>query len=157
MFVSSNNKKYSTFFLFFLLFLFTSCSPSIGEDEIEERDGVFFRKGRTQPYTGSVIEKFDNGKKHYENHYKDGTQNGKWLYWDENGEKTSEHIYQNGELLGKWSFNFSYFENGDKERQETYRDNKLDGLLIQWFENGQKEREANYSSGKLDGELITWY
>ena len=73
-------------------------------NEIEERSGLVYRKGRVNPYTGSVIEKFHSGQKHYEKHYKDGMPNGKWLYWDEYGKKTWEHIYDNGKLLGKWSF-----------------------------------------------------
>ena len=40
-------------------------------------------------------------------------------------------------------------ENGQKERETTFRDGKRDGLSIWWHKNGQKEEEATYKAGIL--------
>ena len=43
-------------------------------------------------------------------------------------------------------------ENGQKEKEGTYKDGKLDGKWTTWYENGQKEYEGTYKNGELDGK-----
>jgi len=38
-------------------------------------------------------------------------------------------------------------ENGQKERETTFRDGKRDGLLTDWRKNGQKDRETTVKDG----------
>ena len=55
-----------------------------------------------------------------------------------------------------------YYENGQKNSEETYKDGKLDGLWTWWYANGQKFYEDIYKDGELieskkwdrDGNLI---
>ena len=43
-----------------------------------------------------------------------------------------------------------WFENGQKEAEANFKDDKLDdGLQLMWHENGQKKSEENYKHGKL--------
>ena len=37
----------------------------------------------------------------------------------------------------------SYYENGQKETEGTFKDGKENGLFIEWYENGQKKEEEN--------------
>ena len=37
-----------------------------------------------------------------------------------------------------------YYENGQKELVETYKDGKEDGKWTYWYENGQKEWETTF-------------
>ena len=97
MLVPSNIQNNTVLSLIFFLALIVGCTKSIDEHEIEERAGLVYRKGEANPYTGNVIKKFENGDKHYENHYKDGVPNGKWVYWDKYGEKTEEGEKKDGE------------------------------------------------------------
>ena len=44
-----------------------------------------------------------------------------------------------------------YFENGQLEIEENYKDGKEDGTVTWWYENGQIKSEGNYK----DGECIS--
>ena len=48
-------------------------------------------------------------------------------------------------------------ENGQKEKEATYKDGKQDGLATTWYENGQKWSEATYKDGKVEGLATTWH
>ena len=50
-----------------------------------------------------------------------------------------------------------YYENGQKEKEGTYKDGKKDGLWTYWNENGQKKSEVTYKNGELDGLWISWF
>jgi len=42
------------------------------------------------------------------------------------------------------------YKNGQKEREGSYKNGKLDGKLIEWFQfNGEIKREENYKNGKI--------
>ena len=47
---------------------------------------------------------------------------------------------------------FRLFNNGQKMREENYKDGKPDGLHVGWHENGQKGGEANFKDGKMISE-----
>ena len=57
-----------------------------------------------------------------------------------------EQINQLDGLKTEW------YENGQKKREETYKDGKPDGLWTWWYENGQKKCEGTYR----DGEIISY-
>ena len=46
----------------------------------------------------------------------------------------------------------SYYENGQKRDELTYKDGTFDGLYSNWYENGQKMYENTYDDGKLISE-----
>ena len=50
-----------------------------------------------------------------------------------------------------------FYKNGQKQREQTYKEGKLDGLDTSWYENGQKQSEGNYKEGKVDGLYTSWY
>ena len=45
----------------------------------------------------------------------------------------------------------SFYANGQKRQEATYKDGKYDGLWSWWYENGQKSREENYENGNENG------
>jgi len=69
---------------------------------------------------------FSNG---VEGNYKDGHEDGNWVYYDSTGKKNLELNFKNKKLHGSW---------------------------IQWYENEQKRFERSYKNGKKDGKW-TWY
>ena len=46
---------------------------------------------------------------------------------------------------------------GQKKKEATYKDGKLEGLETQWYESGQKEHELNYKDGEEDGVVTYWH
>jgi antitoxin component YwqK of YwqJK toxin-antitoxin module len=51
----------------------------------------------------------------------------------------------------------SFYDNGQKRLERTYKEGKQHGLYIGWYENGQKQLESNWKDGKLDGLMTVWY
>ena len=99
-------KTYSKLLLAFLLLTFFV--PQVAADEPPEDE--------------PLVEYYENGKKMYEYHFKDGKEDGRQTQWDKNGRKWSEEHYKNGEP---------------------------DGLMTVWHENGKKWFEVYYKNGKL--------
>ena len=53
----------------------------------------------------------------------------------------------NGKKEGRWK---SYFHSTGKKKYDlNFRDGKEDGLQTWWYENGQKAREETYKDGEL--------
>ena len=43
----------------------------------------------------------------------------------------------------------AWYENGQKNYEDNFKDGKLDGKKTTWHENGQIKSESNYKDGKL--------
>ena len=71
----------------------------VNENELEQRESIYYLKGSNTPYTGKVFLFHDNGKKEMKGNYKDGKQDGLWTEWHENGQKGSEGNYKNSKLV----------------------------------------------------------
>ena len=104
-------------------------SQNVNVEELIERKEIVYLKGTYRGYTGKSYELHPNGQKEMEGKYKDGKQDGLWVWW---------------------------YENGQKEMEVNNKDGKEDGLLVEWYENGQKSIEYNFEDGKQDG-LETWW
>ena len=65
---------------------------------------------------------------------------GEGVSYYSNGQKKSEVTFKDGELDGKWTL---WYENGQKSQEEIYEDGKEIERLT-WYENGQKEYEGTY-------------
>jgi len=50
----------------------------------------------------------------------------------------------------------SYYDNGNKREEGTFKDGKKHGLFQRWFENGQKDGEATYVDGLRHGLYQRW-
>ena len=85
-------------------------------------------------------------KKVYVGNLRNGIKSGKWTTWYYNGRKGSEVTYKDGEKDGLWT---DWYENGQKKEEGTFKDGKLEGLVTGWYENGQRMGEYTYKDGKL--------
>ena len=70
-----------------------------------------------------------------------------------NGQKEREENYKDGKRDRSIYFN----ENGQKAIETSFKDGKANGLQTKWHENGQKREEINYKDGKWDGLWVVWY
>ena len=51
----------------------------------------------------------------------------------------------------------SWYENGQREVQENYKNGKWNGLREKWHENGQKKKEDNWKNGEfVEGSEKFW-
>ena len=105
---------------------------------------IAYHKG--SPYTGKRYGLHLNGQKSMEGNYKDGKEDGLWVWWYENGQKEAEINWKNGKQDG---LHLNWYENGQKAAEGNNKDGKLDGPSVMWHKNGQKKSEANFKNGKL--------
>ena len=61
-------------------------------------DGLYYKAGELQPFTGSAVSTYANGQRKFEGFYKNGRRDGLCLEWYENGRKHYEGIFRNGKL-----------------------------------------------------------
>jgi antitoxin component YwqK of YwqJK toxin-antitoxin module len=120
---------------------------------------------------GIWSEWYENGKKKWEETYKDGEKDGFWTEWYWNGQKSYEQTYTDGKLFvsNTWDkkgnimvkdgngLHTGWYDSGGKRFEETYKDGRQDSLWTVWYENGQKEREFTYKDGEKDGKWTEWY
>ena len=141
--------------LFVLLIVGCSKEPINYEETLNERDGVFYTKDTNKPYSGQVFSLYEDGKKYDEGTLKDGRMISRteWSWYD-NGQKLSEITYKNREKDG---LETNWYENGQKNEEGTWKDGKEDGLWTNWYYNGQKWWEITYKDGKEGGIRTTWY
>jgi antitoxin component YwqK of YwqJK toxin-antitoxin module len=120
-------------------------------DLIEMDNGLWTVKFSDEPISGKVfgywfLGEDNNKKKVYVGNLRNGIKSGKWTTWYYNGRKGSEITYKNGKRDGLYNV---WYENGQKEQEGTYKDGKK-GLRTGWYKNGQKEREVHYKDGDYD-------
>ena len=124
----------------------TSAEKTISEDQLQERNGVYYEVNEKNPFSGTVVEKYSNGKIQKELHYKVGERDGTWTVWNDSGQKMEELNYRNGQEHGRFTW-WSY--NGQKTFEVNYTNGQKHGLTTDWHENGQKKGELNYKDGEL--------
>ena len=102
-----------------LLILLSLSASSFGEtiDDLEYREGIYYRINSDSPYTGQL------GGKH-QGLLVNGIREGAWISHWRNGEVSSQGLYQNGKKDGWWR---GYTKDGSV-------DNRLTGT----YKNGLK-------------------
>ena len=55
---------------------------------------------------------------------------------------------------GKWT---SWFENGNKYCEGSYKNDKKNGKWTSWYDNGHKHYEGSYKNGNENGKWTYWY
>jgi len=89
--------------------------------KLEERDGIHYLEGEKEPYTGEVVEYYDNGKVEGKMSFLNGVQHGEEVWYYENGQIEIQRTYKNGHRHGEF---ITYFENGEIEDRIVYIDGK---------------------------------
>jgi antitoxin component YwqK of YwqJK toxin-antitoxin module len=135
-----------------LLFL-TGCMEERGVPYLQEKNGIEYEVNSEIPFTGKYVEKYENGQKKLEKHYKDGELNGLQTHWNENGQKEFEGNLENGWEEG---LHTSWYENGQKFYEGNYKNGELNGRFTEWYKNGQKFYEGNLKDGKQEGLWTEW-
>ncbi len=83
-----------------------------------------------------------------------GKKEGKWIEYYDNGNIETIEYYKNDKLDGEYR---KYYPNGQIQRIEHFKNNSLNGKVISYYENGNKKREYTYKNNLLDGKFIKYY
>jgi len=141
------------------------------ETEAQIINGIIFLPNMTEPFTGSNLCEYVNGRVKSKGEIKDGKFDGKSTWWYENGQKGLEKNYKDGKLDGKVTWWYGYYNirdniitplyndiklDGQIWSEEHYKDGKLDGKWTTWSASGQIRSEKHYKDGKEDGKWTLW-
>ncbi|CAN5445470.1 hypothetical protein BH10BAC4_BH10BAC4_09050 [soil metagenome] len=116
----------------------------------------------------------DNGKVSRVANYKAGKRDGLSQDFRDEGVLLLEKNFDDGEIityrtttidgsLGEWkSFNgnesiVSYFANGRKASEESYKNGMLEGFTREYFPSGQLSVESYFKAGEFSGDHLSYY
>ena len=142
-----------------VLFLIFGCSQkplneyNITELILDDITNTYSKKFSNETPNG-IVYQLIGGSKYILGEVNDGKVSGLWTKWYENGQKESEETFKDGKRdgLGTW-----WYENGQKKDEFTWKDGKVDGTWKWYRSNGTKMKEGNWKDSKLDGICIEWY
>lgn len=123
------------------------CGEKVLENnELVQRNGFWYEKNAEIPFTGKVVEYYENGQMAWENELYEGKLSGKCSIWDVDGQKLIMAFYHNGLLNGR---TVNYYRNGKMSHEWNYRFGKKHGRINNYYDNGEMKAEAWYEDGKL--------
>ena len=130
-----------------LTLLFPSISFGETMDDLVVREGIFYEKFTTVPFTGKVTGNTQGS-------IRNGKEHGPWVEYWENGQLSSEGTYKDGKKDGPW---VAYNVNGRLQSKRTYKDGKLDGPWVWYWGNGKICTKGTYKDGKRDGTWVGYH
>ena len=118
----------------------------VSTDELIFRENIAYVRGETEPFTGTVINYFENGKKESEVPVVNGKRHGTQINYREDGSKSVEIPYVGGIEHG---MDVRYCENGTKWLETPYVDGKMHGTVIRYNVDGSKKEEVVWENGEF--------
>jgi antitoxin component YwqK of YwqJK toxin-antitoxin module len=123
-------------------------------EENHPENGLFkvYWKDVVNPHSGGASFKDEGEGLRYEWYYEDGkVVDGVTKSWFPDGQKKSEVTYKDGIKDGLWT---ELYENGQKKREVIYKDGELINELLWTKDNGQKSSEGIIKGQDESGNII---
>ena len=111
-------------------------------DDLVKREGLFFEKFTTTPFTGEV----DKGL--FQGAISNGLREGEWFAFHENGQLHNQGSWKNGRKNGKW---VSYHDNGQLKQEGNYKNGVRVGEWRVFHRNSKLRQIGNY---KVDADFV---
>lgn len=127
-------------------------AQGIPADSLQERGGVSYRIGSSEPYTGKVTSVNERSVT-LEVMYKEGVPHGSFVGWYPNGRKAMEGALHGDTRVGMWK---AWHENGQLKRKGKFVDDKEEGRFMWYNAEGMLTKVGRYRAGKEDGKWA-WY
>ena len=152
-------------------------------ETLDSSNEITYYKG--SPFSGVILDYYDNGKVMFEKSYKEGKRHGEWVGYNLSNEKTTflfkdgkridlefdlkdevvKKYYDNGQLKisgtkinGKYDGEYEeYLKNGQLKVKTSYKDGKFNGKYEGYYLNGKLKEESNYIQGIYEGESKRYY
>jgi len=120
-----------------------------------KKNGTWYLRNRTQPYSGRFIDYYMSGKKQGEGFLFNGRLKGNRKMYYQNGNISADLEYENGISNGSEK---SFYEDGKLKEEGVTKNQKKIGLWKSYHPNGQvKKLTAHNGHGMLHGESISYY
>lgn len=121
------------------------------EVELHPGEGLVYYKD--QPFTGTTILNYANGKVAEHIEYRNGRQEGYYRKWFDTGLLSYEATYRQGYLNGEAT---SWWKNGNIRSHSQYEEGMMDGVQTQWYKSGAKFKERNITMNREVGLQRSW-
>ncbi len=118
------------------------------------RDELWYQIGRTNPFTGVMIEFYSDGALLSRSMISNGQLNGLSEGWHTNGQMQIREYYSanlSDGLRTKW------YPDGNKFSEAMIVQGKIEGTFRRWHENGTLAEEIEMCNGKPDGVGSAYY
>ena len=122
------------------------------DPRLQKKNGRFAFEG--SPFTGSVTERYADGKPKNRISYRAGLKDGPYQAWWPGGSPRLALRYQRGR---KYGLQEAWWENGNRRYTLSTFPGGPEGKKEEWFENGQQYRLMNYKGGREDGLQLGWF
>jgi antitoxin component YwqK of YwqJK toxin-antitoxin module len=123
------------------------------DSSLSQQDGITFLRGK--PFSGFVIEKYQNDKIASKTGYFEGKMEGKQEKWYPAGSKMEVRFYAENRKVGTHT---GWWENGQKKFEYFIESDIPVGTHREWYPNGQIYSLFSYNTeGQPDGKQQMWY
>jgi peptidyl-prolyl cis-trans isomerase B (cyclophilin B) len=123
--------------------ILSSCSKEIPRSNLVMKDGIAYKKGASEPYSGKVFSIHNNEKRKEEVTYLEGRLSGPFKVWSEFGLSELDGNWLDGKKNGNW---IEYYENGEKHFSGEYFNDEESGLWTRYNRGGNPEFTFDYEA-----------
>lgn len=127
---------------------------SVMLSETSKTNGLFFVTGESIPFTGEVLERYDDGSIRARALVQDGLLNGVSEGWFADGQLQVREHFKLGIAEGKRR---KWHPNGALKSEVEIIEGELEGLFHEWHENGTLAREIYLVGGQAHGTSRSWF
>ncbi len=126
----------------------------VDKSKLVKRGQLAYEVNSEKPFTGKMIERFEDGREKGVMEFRDGEPHGEYTVWYVNWQKAVEGQYRDGKMEEEWTFRY---DTGRKREEGEYRDGRKHGKWLFWDEDGGKQAEKEYENGKMVKEELFNY
>ena len=121
---------------------------------LELRDERLHRRGRAEPFTGAVIERYANGRLKSKSEITRGRLNGLSEGWHTNGVRQIRETFSNGMSHGR---RLKWYSSGVIESESQLAAGRLHGAFRRWNTDGSLAEEMAMRDGRPDGVSLSFH
>jgi len=121
---------------------------------MSKKNGTWYLKNNSTPYSGKFIDYYLTGKKQGEGNLFNGKLKGKRILYYRNGNVSDEIEYENGISNG---LEKRFYKDESLMQKGTFKNGKEIGVWEVYHPNGQLKQHSTFVNGKMDGASISYY
>ena len=130
-----------------ICFLPVLSGKEVNNDDLIERNGLWYEKFTSVPFTGSVYAEYAGGKRVKNGEIVNGLREGPWEKYWENGQLSVKISYKEGKPDGVPEI---YSENGQIKSKSNYQDSERDDPWEIYDLEGQFKSEGTHDDGPFE-------
>ena len=132
------------------LLIIISCSKEIYIEEVVERGGLIYEVNSDEPFTGSVVDYWDNNQLESRREYKNGIPNGLTEEYYKNGQVEYKRTFKDGLPIDGYYEEYHY--NGNLKSKFNVKDGEVFGLRENFYSDGKLESKLNFNTNSVISE-----